>query len=408
MDMTTQRTRAPVGPARTDKKRSRVLSWLGGIFLWLATFLGARDNEIRALQRNLRDRDNELGRAHREWLAFGGLTVVASREMRDMTLRPLLLNLCEMLNVDRVAVGTPVLSDTGSLQSLRLISGIGPSLPSEGHELDDVDMDVARRLMVPGTASIPTPTEGVSWDVYIPIRDHDGVLLGILLLDDTADSRVFTDDEKELFRRFVVTLTEVFRAKAEKERDRIAATIDRLTGLFNRGTFMDHTRRVVAESRRQKHPVSVLFMDLDHFKAINDALGHAAADKVLERFGEMVETRRRTEDVSGRYGGEEFVLAGQGTPEELTRLAEDLRETFALFAKRGGVVKWQGNLATPPTLTIGVAQVQMPEGSPRTAEIEAAVVVALNRADAAMYAGKQAGRDQVVQWTPEMGEAPPK
>jgi len=88
---------------------------------------------------------------------------------------------------------------------------------------------------------------------------------------------------------------------------------DPMTGLYNRGYFSDALSGEISRSKRQNTEFSLIFMDLDNFKNVNDQYGHMAGDLVLNRIADMIQTEKRTEDIAARYGGEELVLLLPGT-----------------------------------------------------------------------------------------------
>jgi two-component system, cell cycle response regulator len=150
---------------------------------------------------------------------------------------------------------------------------------------------------------------------------------------------------------------------------------DALTGLLNRRAILSHLAGMVSGARRHGHPLSVAMIDLDGFKAINDAYGHATGDEVLVAAVRAMRARLRAEDHLGRLGGEEFLVILPDTRgDAAATVAEKLREEVA--AAPGpvrvtcsvGVATWDGE--TPDAL--------------------------LRRADEALYAAKDAGRDRVI------------
>ena len=159
---------------------------------------------------------------------------------------------------------------------------------------------------------------------------------------------------------------------------------DPLTGAFNR-RHMDVTlAEVVERFRRTGAPASAMVIDIDHFKAINDRLGHAAGDEALKGLVELIRTRRRRLDMLFRQGGEEFLLLLPDTRiAEARRLAEALRESVAHAA----ILKGQAI-----TVSIGVGETQ--KGDNATAWMK--------RIDAALYRAKQEGRNRVI----AVGSAP--
>jgi diguanylate cyclase (GGDEF)-like protein len=166
---------------------------------------------------------------------------------------------------------------------------------------------------------------------------------------------------------------------AEKQND---ATVDKLTGVANRQALLAGLFGEVERASRYNRPFSVAFVDIDHFKAVNDTYGHPAGDTVLRGVAQTIHTNLRSTDLIGRYGGEEFMLLlAETNVEDATILAEKLR---ALVAKGKYVVEGNANLSV--TVSIGIAGGQGP----------ALGVDALARdADAAMYSAKSLGRNQV-------------
>ena len=150
---------------------------------------------------------------------------------------------------------------------------------------------------------------------------------------------------------------------------------DALTGLLNRRAILSQLGGTISGARRHGHPLSVAMIDLDNFKAINDAYGHAAGDNVLVAAVRAMRAHLRAEDQLGRLGGEEFLVVLPETDEgAATRVAEKLREEVA-----------RAPGAVPVTCSAGVATWagETPE------EL-------LRRADEALYAAKDAGRDRVI------------
>jgi len=173
--------------------------------------------------------------------------------------------------------------------------------------------------------------------------------------------------------------------KRMEETLRQLATHDALTGLFNRRYFFTLAERELERSQRYGHPLALLMLDLDHFKAINDSRGHQAGDQVLRAVAGIIQASLRQIDVVGRYGGEEFVVL----------LPETARATALAVAKR-------------LCAAVAVQSVELPgECLPITISIGVAVGfgdVALNleemleRADRALYAAKATGRNRVAVW----------
>lgn len=161
-------------------------------------------------------------------------------------------------------------------------------------------------------------------------------------------------------------------------RERALSRTDPLTGLLNRRALDEEGSRLLALCRRKNHPVAMAYLDLDGFKAVNDTSGHEVGDAVLVEVATCIRRAVRPSDITGRYGGDEFI-AGiiEGDETAASLVAERIR---------GAVV--EAFAATPAiaTLSLGVAL-------RRPAE-ELAVLI--SRADAAMYDAKRGGRNRSV------------
>jgi diguanylate cyclase (GGDEF)-like protein len=176
---------------------------------------------------------------------------------------------------------------------------------------------------------------------------------------------------------FLLLCTE--RSQRELER---AARVDYLTGSYNRRAIEELGAQALAAARRHGMPLAVLVLDIDHFKRINDELGHAAGDQALVQAVHRLRDGLRTEDVLGRLGGEEFILLLPNTDSaSAVSAGERIRQAFS------GLPLRLGDDARTVTLSIGVAVL---------APADRLFSQLLQRADRAMYAAKNAGRDLVM------------
>ncbi|NUR32126.1 MAG: GGDEF domain-containing protein [Catenulispora sp.] len=170
------------------------------------------------------------------------------------------------------------------------------------------------------------------------------------------------------------------RAQADRLKQVLAqqARTDPLTGLGNRRAFDEALDREIARQRRTRAPLSLLAVDVDHFKLINDTWGHAAGDETLTALGDLLPRLVRAGDVVGRIGGEEFgvLLPDCGKSQALAR-ADHLRATVSAISSA-----W----AHTVTVSVGVATL------PDDAETMTDLVIA---ADMALYAAKESGRDRI-------------
>jgi diguanylate cyclase (GGDEF)-like protein len=171
------------------------------------------------------------------------------------------------------------------------------------------------------------------------------------------------------------------RIAALMEESQRLATTDPLTGLMNRRAFTAAAQREIERATRYKSPFSVLMLDVDRFKLINDKRGHASGDTVLAAMGRLLGQLLRKLDFVGRWGGEEFTVALPSTDVEGAAIvAERVREAVAAMP-----VKDATGDPIPVTASIGVAAYQ--EGD--------TVDTIFDRADRAMYVAKTSGRNRV-------------
>jgi diguanylate cyclase (GGDEF)-like protein len=160
----------------------------------------------------------------------------------------------------------------------------------------------------------------------------------------------------------------------------LLATTDFLTGLLNRRAFFERAESARTLALRLRKPISLLMLDIDHFKQLNDRFGHAAGDEALVLFGDTARVTLREHDIMGRLGGEEFALALPGTDLEGAVLAaERLRQAITEAVLVAG--------GAPYTMTVSVGVVLIEPNEPLTS--------ALARADHALYAAKSRGRNRV-------------
>ncbi len=233
---------------------------------------------------------------------------------------------------------------------------------------------------------------GVADALVAPLR-AEGKLLGAVLVGDlVADADRSDRDEVALLRtvaasvcgaleneRLERALTELLQVKSEL---RHQALHDGLTDLPNRALLFDRVAHALERHGRDGAPVTVLYFDLDGFKAVNDSLGHAAGDAVLVEVARRVEGCLRAGDTPARLGGDEFAVLLEGEPSRATvlaladRLVERIGEPMTIEGEGVGV-----------TASIGVAT-----GRPGDVDADAL----LRHADTAMYAAKTGGKARVV------------
>ncbi|HLN05294.1 MAG TPA: sensor domain-containing diguanylate cyclase [Acidimicrobiales bacterium] len=215
----------------------------------------------------------------------------------------------------------------------------------------------------------------------VPISDLDGELLGVISVDEPVDGLLPDRAHVQAIEFFADQCAVAVVQARRYEEVRAEARTDALTGLANRRALDAAVVRAISRGRREAALCAVLFIDIDHFKDINDTLGHAVGDAVLQRVGRGLRDRLRRGDLLARYGGEEFVALLSDTDlQAAMRVAETLRRRIATLefdSLTGGL---------PVRVSIGVAQLsedRMSAGS------------LVSAADAAMYEAKRQGRNRV-------------
>ena len=171
---------------------------------------------------------------------------------------------------------------------------------------------------------------------------------------------------------------------AERRRAESLSTLDQLTGLQNRRGMATRYAAMMARAQRDQRIFALLIADIDHFKKINDNLGHKAGDHVLQGIAQQIRGVIRPDDLAIRLGGEEFaILSSVKNPQDVSVLAERLRQHIAEYSV--GVPAWR------VTVSIGVAYASLVLGTTS----EAVFDHLMNSADSLLYDAKKAGRDCV-------------
>ena len=250
-----------------------------------------------------------------------------------------------------------------------------------------------RRFNIPPelTEKLNTPVSDREWTdgqwhpddmLTVKIVDADGDMLGLISVDEPVNGLIPDRAHVQAIEFFADQCAVAVTNARRYEEVRTEALTDSLTGLANRRALDAAVVRAIARARRDAALCTVLFIDIDHFKDINDALGHAVGDAVLQGVGRGLRDRLRRGDLLARYGGEEFVALLPDTDlAAALQVAEVLRSRVASLdfdSLTGGL---------PVRVSIGVAQLS--EELMGTGSLVAA-------ADAAMYEAKRQGRNRVV------------
>lgn len=186
-------------------------------------------------------------------------------------------------------------------------------------------------------------------------------------------------------RGFVEVFQDITEAKQREERLYQRATRDALTGVANRGHFVEMATLEIERARRFAEPLSVILLDIDHFKRVNDAYGHEVGDRVIVTVAKTCATQVRKIDLVGRLGGEELaILLPRANKEPATEMAQRLRRLIAEQRVPAGNGREIGF-----TVSMGVAALR-----PTTRDLNEL----LRNADAALYKAKREGRNRVEVW----------
>ena len=220
--------------------------------------------------------------------------------------------------------------------------------------------------------------------LFVPLLGAGGQLLGLFDLYDPEDGRVPSDEALQVLEIFAnVTAASLENARYAAELE-VRAVTDGLTGLFNHRHFQESLAAEVERATRYGLVFTLLMMDLDLFKNVNDRLGHPRGDEVLRSVAEVVRDVARTSDFAARYGGEEFVMILPGTSaKQSASLAERVAQ---------GVRDIVLDVPNPPRLSISIGMADYPAcGRDRESLIAAA--------DSALLFAKRAGRDMIADFS---------
>jgi diguanylate cyclase (GGDEF)-like protein/PAS domain S-box-containing protein len=216
--------------------------------------------------------------------------------------------------------------------------------------------------------------------VEIELRRSDGttgwVLKNLMIVGDHSDAKIHA------------TLVDISDRKRAEEQIEFHAYHDVLTGLPNRKLFTDRLGQSLNRSRRSNRAVAVMFVDLDHFKTINDTLGHTAGDELLLEMSRRLKECIRDDDTVARIGGDEFtiILSDLRQPEDAAAVAQKILETVQIPLTISG-------MPIEVTASIGIALFPVDGGDPESL---------LRNADSAMYRAKESGRNNFQLCTDDM------
>ena len=234
--------------------------------------------------------------------------------------------------------------------------------------------------------SNPTRQRRYRGDSYlaVPLITADGVL-GVVSVTEPSDGKPFTRDHLAVLRAYAIPAALALVGESLREQSAglvHLATVDALTAISNRRHFDERLQEEIQRARREHSELALLMIDIDDFKALNDARGHQSGDLVLRQVAEILRRSVRTFDVCARYGGEEFAILMPGaTSATAFRIAERIRRHTESSFGEG----WRYAANVHPTLSIGVSSAR--------ADMTGDSLVAT--ADAALLWAKAAGKNVV-------------
>ena len=313
-----------------------------------------------------------------------GRTLTSSLEMNQVLNRVL----AAALGMTGADGGRLFLFDERSAQ-LKLRNARGPAGTATLMPSDAVDDPLAAQVVRTNQPFVYRPAaNGVNPAgvpphpaLYVPLHLRENVL-GALSVDTRVSQKAFTQAHigpLSTLADYAAIAVHNARLFAEVQ---VAAITDELTALFNRRHLMALAEQEYQRSRRFGRPLSVLMLDIDNFKQVNDTYGHATGDQVISEVARRLKAGVRTIDIPGRYGGEEFVLF--------------LPETALPGAGLLGNRLRQGMANTPIPTVAGALTITMSIGVATTSPDLPDVATLVANADSAMYAAKQAGRNRVA------------
>ncbi len=223
----------------------------------------------------------------------------------------------------------------------------------------------------------------------MPLTRHN-ILIGSLHLGSRDPQRYSHHVATDYITHMASVISVCVENCINQETLRRLSIIDMLTRVHNRRSFDQELLKELSRATRNKAPLSCLFLDLDHFKRINDTHGHQTGDRVLREAAKLIKSQLRKTDLIARYGGEEFAALLPGCdPERASQVAETIRAAIAehLFTSEDGD-------AVPLTVSIGVSTAP-PQGNGKIVFSDVASHL-LACADEAVYLAKRNGRDQLI------------
>jgi diguanylate cyclase (GGDEF)-like protein len=239
------------------------------------------------------------------------------------------------------------------------------------HDIDGLEDEEAYIPGVPGARS----------EVAVPLI-ADGTIIGVFNAE-SVQPHAFGDEHVQTLTVIARQAAEVIRSAQLLQETRRLAVTDSLTGLFNRRYFNQQLEENVSRAARYEEPLALIFLDVDHFKSVNDRFGHHAGDRCLQALARTLRENVRDSDQIARIGGEEFaVLLIRADRELALSIAERLRDRIDDL-----IIEEDPPLPVDLTASLGIAFFREDGDDPRSL---------MRSADRALYTAKRLGRNRVV------------
>ncbi len=278
--------------------------------------------------------------------------------------------------------------------TLEEVRGANPRIVQSGQTSREVYEDMWNTIMTGRTwrgEFLNKKKNGeLYWELAViaPVKDREGQIINFVAIKEDISAQKEAETALRESESKLRMLNRELEARLEKiagleSELREQAIRDPLTGLYNRRFLNETIEREFERARRNQQPLSIVMIDIDHFKSINDNYGHLSGDACLEMLATLLRQTTRKADIACRFGGEEFLLLMPGAePEMAAQRAEELRLLFANSMPPAQV-------RTKITISIGVAS--YPVHGTNYTDI-------ISKADEALYIAKNHGRNRVVVW----------
>lgn len=349
LDLQRAKNQAALHEARTARERARNLSIaLSAVAMLVGVIITVF--VVRLSRRMEKDLFEEKERAQVTLRAIGDGVIRFNDQMRVGYINPMAEN---MLGITAREARDKPFKDILNLVDRQARSDLATPLTEDVMRGNHVELPATANLI--SSQGMEYEVEGKCSPIHSPEGDIEG---GVLVIRDVTEAR-------EMQRKLVWQ-----------------ADHDGLTGIMNRRAFEERVSRALNSKRASEYPLSLLFIDLDHFKQVNDSAGHAAGDELLKQLGRLMQSRIRENDVLARLGGDEFAIMLTACPHDMAeKIASVVRDSIANLE-----FVWE-DASHQVGASIGVVHVP-----PSWATLDECLAAA----DAACYKAKHNGRNEIV------------